>query len=81
MKRAIMLAACAVTSLSLSACIKGNTDPAAVLKVLGETYAHCDRVVIYQASIGALNPASGATVSGQVHCPPKVDPATPPGGT
>lgn len=84
MKRAI-LAACAVASVALAGCATGNTDPAEVLRALGENYAHCERLVSYSASVGAFNPGSGATISGQVRCPPKTapaaEPATPPGGT
>lgn len=85
MKRAILVAGVAAACLALGGCATGNTDPAAVLKALGDTYAHCERIVTYQASVGALNPASGATISGQVRCPPReapaVPPTAPPGGT
>lgn len=82
MKRSVILAGVALACLALGGCATGNTDPAAVLKALGDTYAHCERIVTYQASVGALNPASGATISGQVRCPPRTaEPATPPGGT
>ena len=82
MKRALLMGAAAVAFLSLGGCATGNTDPAAVLKALGDTYAHCERIVTYQASVGALNPASGATISGQVRCPPRSgETASPPGGT
>lgn len=85
MKRAILLAGAALACLSLGGCATANTDPAAVLKALGDAYAHCERIVSYQASVGALNPASGATISGQVRCPPKTEapaaaPTPPPGG-
>lgn len=85
MKRSVILAGVALACLGLGGCATGNTDPAAVLKALGDTYAHCERIVTYQASVGALNPASGATISGQVRCPPReapaVPPIAPPGGT
>ena len=82
MKRSVILAGVALACLALGGCATGNTDPAAVLKALGDTYSHCERIVTYQASVGALNPASGATISGQVRCPPRTtEPATPPGGT
>lgn len=77
MKRAIILASAALACLSLSACATANTDPAAVLKALGEAYGHCERIVSYSASIGALNPGSGATINGQVRCPPKTPSASP----
>lgn len=83
MKRALILGAAAVACLGLSACSTVASDPAAVLKALGDNYAHCERIVSYSASVGALNPASGATISGQVRCPPKEAPAaapTPPSG-
>lgn len=84
MKRALFLGAATAACLSLSACASVNSDPAAVLKALGDAYAHCERSVTYTASVGALNPASGAQISGTVHCPPKVDtdqPTPPPGGS
>jgi hypothetical protein len=37
-----------------------------VLRALGENYGHCGRLVRYSASVGAFNPGSGATISGQV---------------
>jgi len=83
MKRFLLLGAAAVACLSLSACSTVASDPAAILKALGDNYAHCERIVSYSASVGALNPASGATISGQVRCPPKTvaEPTPPPGGS
>lgn len=85
MKRTIILIGGVAACLSLSACSTVASDPAAVLKALGDNYAHCERIVSYSASVGALNPASGATISGQVRCPPKTEapavaPTPPPGG-
>lgn len=85
MKRAILFAGAALACLSLGGCATANTDPAAVLKALGEVYGHCERIVSYSASVGALNPGSGATINGQVRCPAKdataAAPVSPPGGT
>jgi hypothetical protein len=85
MKRALLMGAAAVACLGLGGCATGNSDPAAFIKAFGEAYSHCERLVSYSASVGALNPGSGATVNGQIRCPAKEAPAaapqSPPGGT
>lgn len=84
MKRAILFAGAALACLSLGGCATGNADPTAFVKAFGDAYAHCERLVSYSASVGALNPGSGATINGQIRCPAKAitaEPATPPGGT
>lgn len=85
MKRSVILAGVAVACLGLGGCATGNSDPAAFIKAFGEAYNHCERLVSYSASVGALNPGSGATVNGQIRCPAKEAPAAappaPPGGT
>lgn len=78
MKRAILLAGAVLACLSLGGCATGNTDPAAFVKAFGDAYAHCERLVSYSASVGALNPGSGATINGQIRCPAKEAPAAPP---
>lgn len=70
MKRVLIGAAVAAACLAMSAC-STTADPAKILETLGSNYAHCERTVNYTATVGALNPASGATVSGSVRCPPK----------
>lgn len=71
MKASRILAAVAVAALALNtaACATKAADPVAVLDALGRNYAHCDRDVQYAATIGPVNPASGASVTGRVHCP------------
>lgn len=85
MKRALLTGAAAVACLSLGGCATGNSDPAAFIKAFGEAYSHCERLVSYSASVGALNPGSGATVNGQIRCPakeaPAAEPTPPPGGS
>lgn len=85
MKRSVILAGVALACLGLGGCATGNSDPAAFIKAFGEAYSHCERLVSYSASVGALNPGSGATVNGQIRCPAKEAPAaapqSPPGGT
>lgn len=58
----------AATSVLLCACQTAG-DPGAVLKQLGETYAHCERHITYTAALGVLAP--GASISGSVDCPPQ----------
>lgn len=81
MKRILFAGAAIAAALSLSACSSVNSDPAALVKALGEAYSHCERLVSYSASVGALNPGSGATVNGQIRCPAKAEPTPPPGGS
>ncbi len=76
MKHAFILVGASLAGPTLSGCVTANTDPAAVLKALGEAYDHCERIVSYSASIGALNPGSGATINGQIRCPPKTPSAS-----
>ena len=84
MKRALLLGAAAVACLSLGGCATANTDPAAVIKAFGDAYSHCERLFSYSASVGALNPGSGAMVNGQIRCAakeaPAAEPRPPPGG-
>lgn len=72
--KAITLAALVAASTSLCACQTAG-DPGAVLKQLGETYAHCERHITYTAAVGVLTP--GASITGSVDCPPQT-PAAPP---
>ena len=58
----------AATSVLLCACQTAG-DPGAVLRQLGETYAHCERHITYTAAVGVLVP--GASISGSVDCPPQ----------
>ena len=53
--------------LSLGGC--ATADLNATLDTLAKNYAHCERTVNYTATVGPINPASGAMVSGTVHCP------------
>jgi hypothetical protein len=85
MNRSVTLAGVALACLGLGGCATGNSDPAAFIKAFGEAYSHCERLVSYSASVGALNPGSGATVNGQIRCPakeaPAAEPTPPPGGS
>lgn len=86
MNRSVTLAGVALACLALGGCSTTNADPAAFVKAFGEAYSHCERLVSYSASVGALNPSSGATINGQIRCPPQtqapaVPPTSPPGGT
>ncbi len=53
-------------AMPLAGCASANT--AEVIKVLGETYAHCERTVTYSAGLGLLSP--GLQVSGSIKCDP-----------
>lgn len=70
MKTVIAIAVC----MLLSACASSGSKPEDILNALAKNYAHCERTVTYAAAVGPLNPGSGATVSGTVHCPPLVTP-------
>lgn len=53
----------------LSGCVSAGSLNA-TLDTLARNYAHCERTVTYMATMGPINPASGAQISGTVHCPP-----------
>lgn len=57
-----------VLVVPLAAC--ANTSGAVNLINAVETNLnHCHHTVTYSASVGALNPGSGATVQGNIDCP------------
>lgn len=79
--RVTLFAASATAAVGLSGCSTltgGQGDPLAVLEALGKLYGHCERTVTYAASVGPLNPGSGATVNGSVRCPATTLPSGPP---
>ena len=71
MKALLLLAA-----LPLAACNTANQAAAtSFLHGIAQDYAPCERTVTYAASVGAMNPGSGAQIQGTIHCPPH-DPTT-----
>jgi len=79
MKRTVRLATLAsaiAAALLVTGCAQG---PEKVLETLGRNYAHCERTVTYTASVGPLNPTSGAIVTGTVSCQPQAAPTIAPG--
>jgi outer membrane lipoprotein SlyB len=66
--RVLLLAAAAVMSCTLGGC--ANTSGAVnLLNTLEQNYAHCHHTVTYNATVGAMNPGSGAMVQGTIDCP------------
>lgn len=72
--RPFLAVAVLAVSMSLAGCMTGKADPVAVLDALGRNYAHCERTVSYAATVGPVNPSSGATINGTVRCPAQPTP-------
>ena len=71
MRKLIFIGVAAASASLLAGC--GTTTVASInstLDTLAKDYAPCDRTVNYSASVGAMNPGSGAQVQGTIHCPP-----------
>jgi hypothetical protein len=79
MKAAAFLAL-AIAASGLSACtgIAKNAPP--IIDAIDKAYERCAKDVTYQVQVGAMNPASGFTVTGKYTCAPKLttpEPAAP----
>lgn len=71
MKRPI-LAVMATVAITAAAGLGGCSSTKSLnstLMTLSKVYAHCHHTVSYSASIGPMNPTSGAQLQGQIDCP------------
>lgn len=67
-RHGLMFALLAAAALPLGAC--GTTSGAVnLINAVEKNLDHCHHTVTYAASVGAMNPGSGAQIQGTIDCP------------
>lgn len=73
--RHFIAAALIAATLPLGACAS-TSGAVNLINAVEKNLDHCHHTVTYAASVGAMNPGSGAQIQGTIDCPATSDAAT-----